>query len=186
MNNELPTISYASRLSSLICHPIMTYELRTTNYQLNTSDERSIFMQNKPNFPDDQMNVTSCYTVDYEDMSNCKRGQNKPNSKPIKPNSQNTQMNVNIVSTKYYENMLNLTLFENKANINQIQSQFQTAHLLIDRNRPEFLNFLLKKPLIPKIAYKARATLCRFVYKIISLNLSREKAIINDDFHLMV
>ena len=48
-------------------------------------------MQNKPNLPDAQMNVTSFYTVDYENKSNWKLGENKANTKPIqsqyKPNS---------------------------------------------------------------------------------------------------
>jgi len=44
-------------------------------------------MQNKPNFLDALMNVTSFYTVDYENKSNWKLGENKPNTKPIKPNT---------------------------------------------------------------------------------------------------
>ena len=48
-------------------------------------------MQNKPNFPNAQMNVTSFYTVDYENIANCKLGENKANTNPIqsqyKPNS---------------------------------------------------------------------------------------------------
>ena len=40
-------------------------------------------MQNKPNLPDAQMNVSSFYTVDYENKSNWKLGENKANTKPI-------------------------------------------------------------------------------------------------------
>jgi len=40
-------------------------------------------MQNKPNLLAPQMSVTSFYTVDYENKSNWKLGENKPNSKPI-------------------------------------------------------------------------------------------------------
>ena len=47
----------------------------------------ALFMQNKPNFLDALMNVTSFYTVDYENKSNWKLGENKPNTKPIKPNT---------------------------------------------------------------------------------------------------
>ncbi len=36
-------------------------------------------MQNKPNFPDDQMNVTSLITVEYENIANWTLGENKPN-----------------------------------------------------------------------------------------------------------
>ncbi len=51
----------------------------------------TLFMQNKPNLPDAQMNVTSFYTVDYENKSNWKLGENKPNTKPIKPNTKPKQ-----------------------------------------------------------------------------------------------
>jgi len=44
-------------------------------------------MQNKPNLLNAQMNVRSLITVDYENIANCKLGENKPNSKPIKPNT---------------------------------------------------------------------------------------------------
>jgi len=41
-------------------------------------------MQNKPNLLDAQMNVSSFYTVDYENKSNWKLGENKPNTNPIR------------------------------------------------------------------------------------------------------
>jgi len=81
-------------------------------------------MQNKPNLLDEQMNVTSFYTVDYENKSNWKIGENKPNF-------QNAQMNVNTIITVDYENKSNWKLGENKpntkpikANTNPIQTQF--------------------------------------------------------------
>jgi hypothetical protein len=40
-------------------------------------------MQNKPNLPKAQMNVTSLITVDYENKSNWTLGENKPNTNPI-------------------------------------------------------------------------------------------------------
>ncbi len=46
-----------------------------------------LIMQNKANFPDDPMKVCTAITKDYENKTNCKLGQNKPNTKPIKPNS---------------------------------------------------------------------------------------------------
>jgi len=39
-------------------------------------------MQNKPNLLAPQMNLTSVITKDYENKSNWKLGENKPNSKP--------------------------------------------------------------------------------------------------------
>ncbi len=77
-------------------------EQRTTNYQLNTSDERSIFMQNKPNFLDAQMNVKSIHTVVYENKSNWTLGENKPNSNPIKPNLPEGKIDAKSVVTKDY------------------------------------------------------------------------------------
>ncbi len=44
-------------------------------------------LQNKPNLLAPQMNVTSFYTVDYENKSNWKLGENKANTKPIKANT---------------------------------------------------------------------------------------------------
>jgi len=43
-------------------------------------------MQNKPNFPDAQMNVNKVLTEDYENVTLGKRGKNKPKTNPIKPN----------------------------------------------------------------------------------------------------
>jgi hypothetical protein len=48
-------------------------------------------MQNKPNFPEAQMNVNSFLTNDYENKSDPTLGENKPNSNPNKPNLQNAQ-----------------------------------------------------------------------------------------------
>ncbi len=43
-------------------------------------------MQNKPNLPDAQINITPFYTVDYENKSNWKLGENKANQSQYKPN----------------------------------------------------------------------------------------------------
>ncbi len=46
-------------------------------------------MQNKPNFQKSQMNVSTFYTMVYENKSDWTIGKNKPNqtqSNPIKPN----------------------------------------------------------------------------------------------------
>jgi len=89
----------------------------------------SSFMQNKANLLDAQMNVTKVLTNEYENIANCKLGENKPNTKPNKANLPDDQMNVNNVNkvlTKDYENISNCTLAENKANTKPIQTQFQT------------------------------------------------------------
>ena len=74
-----------------------------TSSDSSTDAERSLqnhlFMQNKPNFRKNQMNVTDLLTRDYERKDTWSSGKNKPNSKPIQ-----TQF---------------------KANTNPIQSQFK-------------------------------------------------------------
>ena len=66
---------------------ILCLESSTT---VENSLQISSFMQNKPNFPDDQMNVNKVLTKDYENISNCSLAENKANTKPIqsqyKPN----------------------------------------------------------------------------------------------------
>ena len=48
-------------------------------------------MQNKPNLPNAKMNVSSFYTVDYENKSNWRLGENKANTKPIQSQSKPIQ-----------------------------------------------------------------------------------------------
>jgi len=58
-------------------------------------------MQNKPNFPDDQMNVTSFYTVYYENNTNWTLGENKPNTNPIQTQSKPIKANIKPKQTQY-------------------------------------------------------------------------------------
>ncbi len=46
----------------------------------------TLIMQNKANFPDDQMNVIKVLTMDYENKTIGERGKNKPKTNPIKAN----------------------------------------------------------------------------------------------------
>jgi len=59
-------------------------------------------MQNKANFPDAQMNVSPVITREYKNKPNCKLGENKANTKPIKANLLGAQMNISSVLTKDY------------------------------------------------------------------------------------
>ena len=77
-------------------------------------------MQNKANLPDALMNVTSFYTVDYENKSNWKLGENKANTNPI---PEKPKMELNSYSTKDYENETAFGLRQNKPN----QTQFPPA-----------------------------------------------------------
>jgi len=61
-------------------------------------------MQNKANFLNALMNVTSSITVDYENIANCKLCENKPNSKPIKANTKPIKANKMPKQTQYKPN----------------------------------------------------------------------------------
>ena len=59
---------------------------RSTIYYSLFTNHYSLIMQNKPNLPDSQMNVTYFDRKDYEKKSDPTLGENKPNSNPNKPN----------------------------------------------------------------------------------------------------
>ena len=63
----------------------------------------ALFMQNKPNLLDAQMNISSLVTMHYENISDWTLGENKPNSNPIKPNCRKGKIDANCVLTKDYE-----------------------------------------------------------------------------------
>ena len=63
-----------------------------------------LFMQNKPNFQDTQMNVSIYNIKDYQNFIPLAGQKNKPNSNPNKPNFKKAKMNVNLFTTKHYEN----------------------------------------------------------------------------------
>ena len=82
-----------------------------------------LFMQNKPNLLDAQMNVYPYITTDYENISDWTLGENKPNSKPIKPNFRKAKMNVNSLITKDYRKNDDFVVRINKPNSNPISSK---------------------------------------------------------------
>ena len=55
-------------------------------YCRGISTNRPIFVQNKPNFSEVKMSVSSVSAKDYEHETDSTLGENKPNSKPNKPN----------------------------------------------------------------------------------------------------
>jgi len=79
-----------------------------TSSDSSTDAERSLqnhlFMQNKPNFRKNQMNVTDLLTRDYERKDTWSSGKNKPNSKPIqtqfKANTNPNKPNTNPIQTQ--------------------------------------------------------------------------------------
>ncbi len=71
-------------------------------------DQKRAIMQNKPNFPNALINVTSFYAVDYENKrlyrcvkTNPIQSQYKANTNPI---PKTPKMNVTSILTKDYEN----------------------------------------------------------------------------------
>ena len=99
-------------------------------------------MQNKPNLPAPQMNVSSVLTKYYENKSNWKLGENKANTKPIQtqnkanqsqykanqsqykantnPIPEKPKMKLNFYSTKDYENVRLSRRRENKPKQTQL------------------------------------------------------------------
>ena len=83
-------------------------------------DKSHLFMQNKPNFQDTQMNVSIFSKMAYENKWQRRVRKNKPNSKPIKANLPDAQMNVSSILTKDYERNDIFAVPENKAKTNPI------------------------------------------------------------------
>jgi len=59
------------------------YQLPITNYQLQITNPKLLFMQNKPNLLNTQMNVNTVLITGYDKRKLGKRGKNEPNSNPI-------------------------------------------------------------------------------------------------------
>ena len=120
--------SLTPRPQSLFPPPVRQRYLRAYKAPSTTVEESlqiRLFMQNKPNLLDAQMNVNKVLTKDYGNETLGGSGKNKANSKPNKANLLNAQMNVNKVLTTDYENIANCALAENKANSNPIQTQYK-------------------------------------------------------------
>ena len=69
------------------------------------------------------MNITSFYTVDYENKSNWTLGENEPNTNPIKANLRKAKMNVNSLITKDYRKKDDFAVQKNKANSKPISER---------------------------------------------------------------
>jgi len=80
------------------------------------STNQLLFMQNKPNFQDTQMNVNIYDTKDYKNFIPLAGQKNKPNSNPNKPNFRKAKMNVNSLITKDYRKKDDFSVRINKPN----------------------------------------------------------------------
>ncbi len=100
-----------SRIENQVIYvPIRHYICR------ESSTNQLLFMQNKPNVKDAQINVNSYMKSIYEKLDNWLSGKNKPNSNPNKPNFKKAKMNANDFITKDYRKKDDFKVRINKAN----------------------------------------------------------------------
>jgi len=69
------------------------------------------------------MNLNIYYTKVYKNETTFRRGENKPNSNPIKANLRKAQMNVNLTLTKDYRKKDDFAVRKNKPNSNPISEK---------------------------------------------------------------
>jgi predicted membrane protein len=88
---------YFDIVSTARC-PVENFVLRISYFAslgISTAVERSLqirlFMQNKANFLDALMNVSTIITKDYENIANSKLGENKPKTNPKRTQIQKGQ-----------------------------------------------------------------------------------------------
>jgi len=108
MSIENPTLAHFRHFSSLLTN------LPSTS--VKDSLQIGLFMQNKPNLLDVQMNVNPYNTTDYENIANWTLGENKPNSNPNKPNFKKAKMNVNLYVIEDYRKKDDFLVRINKPN----------------------------------------------------------------------
>ncbi len=97
------------------------YQLRTTSYLPAPKgcpryETTNSFMQNKPNFQNDKMNITPALTKDYENISPTKKCENKPNqtqfqyqickTNPIEPNFYTNYAKTNPIKPNFIRHSL--------------------------------------------------------------------------------
>ena len=71
-----------------------------------TYSRSTLFMQNKPNFGNDKMNITLNMTSNYKILSRWLRPKNKANSNPIKANTNPIQSQFNPKQTQFKPNKI--------------------------------------------------------------------------------
>jgi len=116
MRIENPTLVHFRHFSSLFTN-LNPLHLSRALYK------SPLFMQNKANFLDALMNVTSFITTYYENKWQRRVRKNKPNSNPIKPNFRKAKMNVNSLITKDYRKKDDFAVRKNKPNSNPISEK---------------------------------------------------------------
>jgi len=97
------------------------YELRIRLTKFSSTSVENplqidLFMQNKPNLLDTQMNVSNSNTMTYKKANLALSEVEWANSNPNKPNFKKAKMNVNLILTKDYRKKDNFTVRINKPN----------------------------------------------------------------------
>jgi len=93
-----------------------------------SSTNQLLFMQNKPNVKDAQINVNSYMKSKYEKLDTWLSGKNKPNSNPIKPNLRNAKMNVNLYFIEDYRKNDDFLVQINKPNFRNAQNEREVTY----------------------------------------------------------
>ncbi len=99
------------------------YAIRFTLHEIalyicrESSTNQLLFMQNKPNVKDAQINVYSYMKSKYEKLDTWLSGKNKANSNPIKPNLRKAKMNANDFITRDYRKKDDFVVRINKPNL---------------------------------------------------------------------
>ncbi len=139
MSIENPTLAHFRHFSSLFTLSVLYICREFSTNQL-------LFMQNKPNFQDDQMNVSNIITRNYKIFIPLARYKNKPNSNPIKPNPRKAKMNVNLTITKDYRKKDDFVVRINKPNSKPISSKVKmNVNLYVIEDYENETAFRLKK-----------------------------------------
>jgi hypothetical protein len=110
-----PTLAQFRHFSSLF-----------TNLPLHLSRilyKSTLFMQNKPNVKNAQINVSSFITIKYVKVDNWCNRKNKPNSNPIKPNLPKCKIDAKCVFTKDYRKNGDFVVRINKPNFFKCQNE---------------------------------------------------------------
>jgi len=98
---------YAIRNTQGVYPPLVWRDIRSTNSYVRKNKKN---MQNKANFPKSQMNVNKVLTNEYENIANCKLGENKANTKPIQSQTKPIQTQFHPKQTQYEPNQTQLVL----------------------------------------------------------------------------
>jgi hypothetical protein len=92
-----------------------------------------LFMQNKPNFRNNKMNINTFATMRYGKLDTLDGRKNKPNSNPIKPKTKPIQTQFNPKQTQFKANQTQFQMFYLRLENIMLASAVRT-HIIAVRN----------------------------------------------------